>query len=200
MTITFDPLVTSDQRVGIQEAQALVAAAAAGDERAWNEIVEQFGSMIWAITRAHRLSDADAADVTQATWLKLIDHLGRLQEPGRVGAWLATTARRECLCVLRRVKTTVFYGDNEPEIASEEDEDVALRLMTAERDQALWICFARLRDTDQALLLLLVSDPAPSYEEISAALAMPVGSIGPTRARALARLRAGLERDGELLH
>ena len=72
--------------------------------------------------------------------------------------------------------------------------------MTAERDQALWRCFARLRESDQALLLLLVSDPAPSYEEISAALAMPVGSIGPTRARALARLRTELERDGELLH
>lgn len=200
MTITFDPLVTSGQRIGIKEAEALVAAAAAGDERAWNRIVEQFGSMIWAITRAHRLSDADAADVTQATWLKLIGHLGRLEEPGRVGAWLATTARRECLCVLRRGKTTVFYGDNEPEIASDEDEDVALRLMTAERDQALWKAFARLRESDQSLLLLLVSDPAPSYEEISAALAMPVGSIGPTRARALARLRTELERDGELLH
>jgi RNA polymerase sigma factor (sigma-70 family) len=176
-----------------------VRSAADGDQRAWDALVDEFGGMIRGVARSYRLSDADAADVTQATWLKLIDNLGRLQDPGRVGAWLATTARRECLHVLRRAKTTVFFGDDAPDIPCDEDEDMALRLMAAERDQSLWRAFARLRETDQALLLLLVSDPAPSYEEISAALAMPVGSIGPTRARALARLRTELERDGALV-
>jgi RNA polymerase sigma factor (sigma-70 family) len=195
MTITVD--TTAAERYGTRQAEGLVAAAAAGDGRAWNGLVEQFGSMLWAITRAHRLSDADGADVAQATWCKLVDHLDRLQDPGRVGAWLATTARRECLGVLRRARTTLPYGDDVPELpaAHEELDD---RLTMRERDEALWRSFARLRASDQALLRLLIADPAPSYEEVSAALQMPIGSIGPTRARVLARLRRELQRDGSV--
>ena len=75
----------------------LVEAAARGDQRAWNEIVERFQRLVWATARAHRLSSADAADVAQTTWLRLVENLDRIREPEHLGAWLATTARRESI-------------------------------------------------------------------------------------------------------
>lgn len=175
----------------------LLAAAASGDERAWDELLDRFGSMIWAIARAHRLCDADAADVTQATWTALLTNLDQLKDPDRVGAWLATTARRECLRRLGQARTTVSCGDDLPEPEAGE-QDPLEGLEADQRDTALWRSFRRLRDSDQALLRLLIADPAPSYEEISAALEIPIGSIGPTRARALERLQRELGRDGVL--
>jgi RNA polymerase sigma factor (sigma-70 family) len=153
--------------------------------------------MIWGVARAHRLDDADASDVVQATWLLLLENLCRLKDPGRVGAWLTTTARRECLRVLRANGRKVLLGDGPREPVSL---DVAPgeALLADERDRALREGFARLRATDQALLRLLMADPRPRYEEISAALEIPVGSIGPTRQRALERLRRELDGEGTL--
>jgi RNA polymerase sigma factor (sigma-70 family) len=173
----------------------LVRAAAGGDHHAWEALVEEFGGLVWAVARAHRLSDADAADVAGATWLRLVEHLGSLREADRVGAWLATTARRECLHVLRSAQRQTPTGDDLDSQPSEPT-DIAGELMIAERDVALWRAFGRLPERDRALLRLLVADPGPSYEEISAALEMPVGSIGPTRARSLERLRRELAREG----
>jgi RNA polymerase sigma factor (sigma-70 family) len=170
----------------------LVELAAAGNERAWNTIADEFAGLVWAATRAHRLDDADAADVVQATFARLVEHIGRLQQPERVGAWLATTARRECLSVLRQRTRVVPMGDALPDpVADQPEHDSAL--FAEERDASLWAAFERLRPSDQALLRLLMADPAPSYEEIHAALGMPIGSIGPTRARALERLRREVE-------
>jgi RNA polymerase sigma factor (sigma-70 family) len=184
-------------RLSAEHITGLVGAAIAGDECAWNALVSEFGGMIWAVARAHRLRDADASEVSQATWLRLFEHLGKLKDPARVGAWLATTARRECLRVLRENERCVVYGDDAPEHVSPDmsPDDVAL---LGERDEALWLSFARLRSSDQALLRLLMADPRPPYEEIAAALDMPVGSIGPTRQRALERLRNELRGRGTL--
>jgi RNA polymerase sigma factor (sigma-70 family) len=175
----------------------LVQDAASGDLRAWNALVDEFGGMLWAIARAHRLSDADAADVAQKTWLRLLLHLERLDDPAKAGAWLATTARRECLRVLRHAQRHVELVSEAPEREST-DAAPGDALLTAERDAALWRAVGRLRPSDQALLRLLTADPPPAYEEISAALDMPIGSIGPTRARALERLRHELGSEGTL--
>jgi RNA polymerase sigma factor (sigma-70 family) len=177
--------------------RTVLAAAAAGDERAWDALLDRFGSMIWAVARAHRLCEADAADVTQATWTALLTHLDQLNDPDRVGAWLATTARRECLRLLGQARSVVPYGDELPETEAQQSHP-AEELLVDQRNAALWRSVRRLRDSDQALLRLLMADPAPSYEEISAALELPVGSIGPTRARALERLRSELRRDDAL--
>jgi RNA polymerase sigma factor (sigma-70 family) len=195
MTVAIEPDPTESSMQ--PHARSLLAAAAAGDERAWDELLDRFGSMIWAVARAHRLCDADAADVTQATWTALLTHLDQVKDPDRVGAWLATTARRECLRLLGQARSIVPYGDELPE-AEEHQPHAAEGLEIDERDAALWLSFRRLRDSDQALLRLLMADPAPSYEEIAAALDIPVGSIGPTRARALERLRRELRRDDAL--
>jgi RNA polymerase sigma factor (sigma-70 family) len=124
-----------------------------------------------------------------------VEHLDRLDEPARVGAWLATTTRRECLRVLRRSTRLVPHGDELPEPTDEGPAHDAA-LLIRERDVTLWTAFARLSDRDRALLRMLIADPAPSYEEIGAALGMPIGSIGPTRARALEAPRRAVERLG----
>lgn len=172
----------------------LVRDAKLGDQRAWDAIVARYAGMVWAIARAHRLCDADAADAAQATWLKLLEHVGDIKDPRCVGGWLATTARRECLRILRHAGR-VDPLDELPETA-DGGPDVDERLLTSERDARLWRAFEALDTRDQALLRMLAAEPAPSYEEIGAALGMPVGSIGPTRARALARLRRALDRLG----
>jgi RNA polymerase sigma factor (sigma-70 family) len=185
------PPAAGDRLAGDRVA-GLVNAAEAGNPQAWNCLVAEFGGMIWAIARAHRLRDADAADVAQATWLALFENLGRINDPTRVGAWLATTARRECLRVIRHGERRVLFGDDGPEYESPEPHP-GDELLITERDEALWRGFSLLRPSDQALLRLVMADPRPPYEEIAAALDMPIGSIGPTRQRALARLREALE-------
>jgi RNA polymerase sigma factor (sigma-70 family) len=177
---------------------ARVHLAAQGDGRAWSEIVDEFEGLLWAVARTHRLCHADQADVVQTTWLRFAENLDRLREPARLGAWLATTARRECLRILRTSAREL------PDAAPPEVPDAELRpidgaLIEAERDAALRSALRQLSSRDQALLLMLVADSAPSYEEIGAALGMPIGSIGPTRGRALARLRGQLERRDPLL-
>jgi RNA polymerase sigma factor (sigma-70 family) len=176
---------------------AVVESAIAGDGNSWHALVQEFGATIRAVARAHRLGDADAADVTQVTWLRLLEHVDRLQQPGRVGAWIATTARRECLRLLRDSCRQVPYGDAAPEQASQEVPP-GEELLAMERNQALWRGFSRLRASDQSLLRMLLADPRPAYDQISATLDIPIGSIGPTRARALERLRNELDNEGTL--
>src|SRR3954464_637874 len=79
----------------------LVHAGGDGDQAAWDALVDRFASLVWSVARAHRLSAADAADVSQTTWLRLAEHIGRLRDPERLAGWLSTTARNECLKVLR---------------------------------------------------------------------------------------------------
>jgi RNA polymerase sigma factor (sigma-70 family) len=167
---------------------AVVRAANQGDRDAWNALVARYSGLIWSVARAHRLGDADAADVVQATWLRLVEHLAEIRDAERVGAWLATTARRECLRVLRVGQRHVLTdGFDLPDEAA--DAGLDARMLTSERDAALWRAFGRISARCRALLRMLAADPAPSYEEVGAALDMPIGSIGPTRGRCLEQLR-----------
>jgi RNA polymerase sigma factor (sigma-70 family) len=176
-----------------------VKAAANGDKAAWRALVEQFSGLVWSITRAYRLSDADAADVCQTTWLRLAEHIHRINHPERVGAWLATAARRECLRNIRASARTVPTDDvtwfdlrdeanptEEAVLAAESEREAA------QRGKALWQAFERLSARCRGLLRVLMASPPPSYADVAAALDMPIGSIGPTRARCLERLRQEL--------
>lgn len=174
------------------DAGTLVRAAADGDQRAWSVLVERFSKLVWAIARNHRLCADDACEVSQTTWLRLAEHIDRLQDPSKVGGWLATTARHESLRVLRGAGRQIPMGDDMPEPACP-GAGIDEELLRSERDSLLWRAFSRLPARDRALLRLLVSDPMPSYEEIGAAMGMPVGSVGPTRARCLDRLRREAE-------
>ncbi len=175
----------------------LVRAAASGDSTAWKAIVERFSGLVWAITRGYHLGSADAADVFQTTWLRLAEHLDRIANPERVGAWLATTARRESLRIARTSARTVPADDttlvsfgyvehHSPERAVLDAEQA---MLDSQRARQLWHAFRELSARCQRLLRVLMATPPPSYAEVAAALDMPVGSIGPTRIRCLERLR-----------
>lgn len=169
----------------------LLRAAESGDSHAWDALVQRFTNLLWSVARAHRLSSADAADVVQTTWLRLVENLGRIQDPERLPGWLATTARHECLRTLRRSGRELAAGDDDaPFDLPDTTEPFDARLIAEERDVQLWECFAAMSARCQHLLRVLLADPAPSYAEVSAALDMPIGSIGPTRGRCLDRLRA----------
>jgi RNA polymerase sigma factor (sigma-70 family) len=169
----------------------LVSLADAGDQKAWDTLVGRFNGLLWSIARAHRLDSFAADDVVQTTWLRLLEHLGQIKDPERLPAWLATTARRECLRMLRRGGREVMgvADDVAVEMVDRLTEPLDDRLLTDERDVALWQCFQRLPDRCQTLLRVLMASPPPNYGDVSVALGMPVGSIGPTRGRCLDRLR-----------
>ena len=169
-----------------------VLLARRGDAEAWSEIVRRFERMLWAVVRAHRLSSADAADAIQTTWLRLAESIDRVQDPSRVGAWLATTARRECVRILRN-RARELPEEQPPEPRDNRVAAVDRPLLLADCNTELWAAFARLPARDRRLLRLLVAEPQPSYESVASALDMPIGSIGPTRGRALERLRRELE-------
>ena len=174
---------------GERPTEALVAAAAAGEPQAWRELIDRYAVLVRSVCRSHRLSDADAEDVAQLTWLRAVEHIGRLRDPDRFGAWVATTARRECLRVLQGRKRVVPTCDEvrNPLFARHVDEDeIAL---AAERRVAVQQALRVLPDRQRTLLRLLHSETEPSYEAIGRQLGMPIGSIGPTRGRALERLR-----------
>lgn len=173
-----------------------VRGAAAGDRAAWSRLVDRFAGLVWSVARGHGLDPADAADVSQTTWLRLAEHVHRVREPERLGAWLATTARHESLRTLRRAARQ-FPVDFDLDLVEDDQEDVEAGLLREERDASLWRAFRSLEAPCQALLRILITDPRPSYAEVSAALGMPVGSIGPRRARCLEHLRTSA-RQGEL--
>ncbi len=173
----------------------LVRRATAGDRSAWEGLVEQYSRLIWSITVDFKLVESDAADVVQTTWLRLLEHIDRIQYPDRVGSWLAATARNECLRNLAARKRVVL-GHDDAELdtaavihAPEVDE----RLLADERAQVVRDAMSRLPGRWQRLLEMLMADPPVPYTEISDQLGLPIGSIGPTRGRCLAQLRVMLQ-------
>ena len=168
----------------------LVGAAAEGDQRAWQGLVERFSGLVWSVARAHGLSEADAADVAQTAWLRLVEHLHRIRDAQRVGAWLAATTRHEALRVLRVAGRQLPVGDDvELETSDPVQVTPESLALASEQRRILWHAFAALPPSCQRLLRVLMADPPPSYQEAAAALDMPIGSIGPTRGRCLDRLR-----------
>jgi RNA polymerase sigma factor (sigma-70 family) len=183
-----------EKKLDTTEVAGLVRGAAAGDRRSWERLVDQFARLIWSITAEFKLSESDAGDVAQTTWLRLLEHIHRIEYPDRVGSWLAATARNECLRSLAARKRVILAQDDEvltgampavPEI----DE----RILADERDQVVRDALSRLPRRSQRLLELLMADPPTSYAEISTEMGLPVGSIGPTRGRCLAQLRVLLQ-------
>ncbi|ANZ38828.1 RNA polymerase subunit sigma [Lentzea guizhouensis] len=170
---------------------ALVSAAAEGDQGAWNEIVDRYTPLVVSVIYKHRLRPADASDVNQTLWLRLVEQIGRLREPEALPGWIMTTTRNECLRVLRVQQRTHLYDPltESDVLESAEDSDADADLLAVERRQALRDGFAELTEQCKRLLTKLMTDPPPSYQVVSEELAMPVGSIGPTRIRCLEKLR-----------
>jgi RNA polymerase sigma factor (sigma-70 family) len=189
--------LSSQRQKDHREPAELVRDASGGDASAWSALVDRFAPLVWSIARGYRLSQQDAADVSQTTWLRLAEHIGRLREPERVGAWLATTAGRESLAVIRRGQRQVPSEEATLSEALDGDfsDQPAESMLRGAQSEELWRAFSALPPRAQLLLRLLFADPQPSYHEISTLTGMPIGSIGPTRARCLRELRQLLEND-----
>ncbi|WP_370941818.1 sigma-70 family RNA polymerase sigma factor [Amycolatopsis sp. cg5] len=176
---------------------SMLTAAAADDQAAWNALVARFESLVWSIARGYRLSGADADDAVQMTWLRLVENIDRIAEPDRLAAWLATTAKRECLQLIRKTSRAPLTTDLPPD-----HQDPAPlpdhALLRQEHDAALWAAVAELGERCRQLLRVLMAVPPPAYAEVAAALDMRIGSIGPTRRRCLEQLRTIAEDDALL--
>jgi RNA polymerase sigma factor (sigma-70 family) len=178
--------------VTVTDVADLVRTAARGDDAAWDSLVETYGGLVWAVARDHGLDHDAAADVSQTTWLRLAEHLHRLDDPARVGLWLATTARNESLRALRGRRRLVPIDPVEVLESPAEAVEPDSRLIAEELDCSVRLAFEHLSPPCKVLLRTLLAEPAPSYAEVSMALGLPVGSIGPNRLRCLERLRRRL--------
>jgi len=170
---------------------ALVTRATGGDPAAWDEIVERYAPLVWSICVRFGLSNHDREDVAQNVWLLLVEQLGKLREPAALPGWLATTTHRECLRVVTAArKSSERLGTGLDDALQFVDNTIIdEEILMAERNAALRAAFAELPPKCRQLLAMLISDPPYSYAEISEKLQVPMGSIGPQRARCLERLR-----------
>lgn len=165
----------------------LLERAREGDQAAWTELVDAMSPVIWSIVRSFRLDHATAKDVAQTVWMKVLENLDRIEDPNRLPGWISTTCRREAMAVknrLTRMTPTDFEFDLADESAPVED-----RVVDIEEQAQVMSALESLNQSDRELLHLLVVEPPMSYAEIAEITGRPVGSLGPTRARALDRLR-----------
>lgn len=176
-------------------AAALFTAFRDGDEAKVGELVSLLTPILWHTVRAQRLGRESAEDVLQTTWLALVRSADSIADPKAVLQWLIVSARREAWRVVKqadRVEPTDFDGDEVVAPARDVPEQAVLR---SDSDSRLWHHIAQLPERCQALLRVIAFADRPDYAEVAKALGMPVGSIGPTRGRCLAKLRLHLAND-----
>ncbi len=183
---------------GADDLPRLVRLAADGDQHAWSVLVRRFERLVLRVARSTGLDEAEAHDAAQTTWLRLFENLSRVNDAAHLSGWLATTVHREA--VRLRGRCVHWLRDEESWPADPPHRDTTLEdMIAAERDAAVRSLLARMPDRDRALMSLLAAEPPVSYVKIGAALGMPIGSIGPTRARCLRRLRAEAGTDPDLV-
>ena len=179
------------------DSTGLLAAVRAGDDAAWAQLTKRYVRLLWSVTNSCRLSEHDAQDVIQTTWIRLLENLDRIREPENLRHWLAITARRECWRVSgRAARAPELLGEEIAQTLPADDERVDAALLRREQAEQLWAAVAQLPVTQQRVVRALAAPDEPTYDEIATTLGVPRGSLGPTRHRALRRLRVILE-DGE---
>jgi RNA polymerase sigma factor (sigma-70 family) len=168
----------------------LLKQASEGDQLAWNQLVDRYDGLVRSVAGSFRLQPADVYDVAQTTWLRLIQHLETIRDPERLAGWLAVTATREAWSILRQASR------HEPMVQEPPDLDPAVdpesNVAAGDAARSLWATVAELPPRQQRLIIALFREEVDSYTEIAAKCAMPVGSIGPTRGRALSHLQRKL--------
>ena len=177
-----------------QDTSELVRRAAAGDGLAWRQLVDGLGPMLRRVSSTYRLGDAEAADAIATVWLKLVENIGSLRDGSAVAGWLATTLRRECFARAsarsREQPVADFAAVDEPVDVIDFDR----WLLDADRRHLVHRAMMKFSEQHRRLIGMLFADPAPSYANISASLAIPIGSIGPTRRRLLGKLRDAMSK------
>ncbi len=172
----------------------LLRRAATGDGRAWSALVDRYQRLVWSVVRGFRLDEASAADVYQTVWQRLVEHCDRIEQPERLAGWLATTARNESLRVLRKSRRQIpsDFAFDVPDLTVS---DMAERMVDDEARRAVLAAFRQLDRDSQRLLALVCAEDKLDYQTIASMLGRPIGSIGPTRQRALEKLRVLMERE-----
>lgn len=172
-------------------------AIVSGDNDAWSELVKRYQALVYAVATRLGLSQADAADCFQQTWVLLYKHRRKLLDPSRISAWLVTTARREALRLRKRTaEIPPEYSSNEPADPAPLPSDDLLAL---ERQAQIEIAIAQLDERCRKLVQMFFFSPEETgYEEIAASLGIALNSLGPIRRRCLQRLRSILEENGFL--
>ncbi|HEV7452928.1 MAG TPA: sigma-70 family RNA polymerase sigma factor [Pseudonocardiaceae bacterium] len=167
------------------------------DSTAWEEIVRRYGSIVFATVRSFRLQDADVLDAVQMTWLRLAENAHRVQYPERLAGWLATTARREALRIQRQhSKHTLIPAEAVTENVADPAAGPEQRVIHHETQRILRDVIAELSPLRRSLLRTLFIDNPQRYTEVAHTVGIPLGGIGPTRARALQQLRRRLDELG----
>jgi RNA polymerase sigma factor (sigma-70 family) len=174
----------------VGEVGGLLNAAGRGDRGAWEEIVRRYTGLVTATVRSFRLQEADAADAEQRTWLRLVEHHRGVRDPEHLGGWLATTATRECLGILRAHRFVTDLGDAD---ALPDPDDVEQQVIDADEAAHLWNVVTLLPPRGRAVVKALFAEERTPYAEVARTTGIPVGSLGPTRARVLRQLRQLLE-------
>jgi RNA polymerase sigma factor (sigma-70 family) len=164
-----------------------------GDAAAWDEIIRRYGKLVSRTVRSFRLQEADALDAMQMTWLRLAENVHRVRFPEQLGGWLTTTARRECLHILRQVKLGPYPSDVVPDTVSESSVGPEQYAIAAYTTQTLRKAIDELSPLRRKLIRMLFTDDYCSYAEAARIARTPLGGIGPTRARALRQLRDKLD-------
>lgn len=195
--MTADPEPAAAPATLAARAAEAFAAYQGGNRDRMGELVDLLTPVLWHTARAQRLDQPTAEDVIQTAWIRLVEHAEAIQQPQAVLAWLITTVRREAWRLQKRDGRTVLTDEvpepTEPNARTELDPAVSAVLHEGER--TLWRHIGMLSERCQALLRIIAFVDRPDYAEVSQALGMPVGSIGPTRGRCLAKLRAALVAD-----
>lgn len=187
----------TQDRADFEAAADLVRRASNGEDEAWSEILRRYTPMLRGITRTCGLPPSVANDVIQTTWLRLAEGISRIREPEALRTWLATVTRREAWRAASACRRTTNSDDLDPLLPPSQSPES--EVLMHERIERLRVAIDGLPARQRAVILHLAADPAPSYSEIAEMTGMPIGSIGPTRARALARLRLQLDRDDDLV-
>ena len=168
----------------------LVDAARSGSEDALGELVTELSPTLWQVARAAGLSTEDAMDVVQTVWLRLVDNLGEIRSSAAVIGWLVMTTKREAWRVRALARRNLPAGEEWfsalPDHAPGSEEQV----INDDQRRALWLALGRLSPLCQELLRIVAFVPRPDYQAVAAKLGMATGSVGPTRGRCLAKLRA----------
>jgi RNA polymerase sigma factor (sigma-70 family) len=187
---------TSDSSALWSRATAAFLAWRRGDAGGVDELVRTMTPVLWNVVRAYGLTQDLAQDVIQSTWLILIRRADTIADPHAVAAWLTTTARREAWRAASGGTRSITVSDDDLEYLSENAPSAEERAVADDGDSLLWECVHTLSERCQRLLRIVAFDERPDYARVAQELSMPVGSIGPTRGRCLAKLRAVLTLKG----
>lgn len=181
-----------DERVPVDNSAELVRRIRNGDGSAWRELVDHYEPLLRRLARQYRLSGQDMDDAIQLTWLRCLEHIDQITHADRLRGWLATICRRESMRLATKGRREVALGEQSVMRlvdGGQEERDPGAEMARRDAHDQLSRAITALPEKQRLVLIELLKEENRSYLDLSRRLGLPVGSIGPTRQRAIARLR-----------